>query len=127
MWISRKDYQFLKENAEKAINNEQQILTIKENERRVFARAMKEYSRTLEELDTLKEQMANAKWLTTNDVEKLRELFIKRMTVDSEHHDRRRKDFNQAIFHYREDGSTYAVWNGMEWIWIWCCNALMML
>lgn len=32
----------------------------------------------------------------------LRELFIKRMTVDSEHNDRRRKDFNQAIFFYDE-------------------------
>ena len=28
----------------------------------------------------------------------LRELFIKRMTIDSEHNDRRRKDYNQAIF-----------------------------
>lgn len=28
----------------------------------------------------------------------LRELFIKRMTVDSDHNDRRRKDYNQAIF-----------------------------
>ena len=40
----------------------------------------------------------------------LRELFIKRMTVDSETTDARRKDFNQAIFHYNDDGSTYAVW-----------------
>ena len=30
----------------------------------------------------------------------LRELFIKRMTIDSEHNDRRRKDYNQAIFFY---------------------------
>lgn len=63
-----------------------------------------------------------------------RELFIKRMTVDSNHHDRRRKDFNQAIFHYEDDdevdswnetceavglprkryGETYAVWNDMD-------------
>ena len=28
----------------------------------------------------------------------LRELFIKRMTIDSEHSDKRRKDYNQAIF-----------------------------
>lgn len=34
-------------------------------------------------------------------IEEFRELFIKRMTVDSETHDRRRKDFNQAIYHYR--------------------------
>lgn len=39
-----------------------------------------------------------------------RELFIKRMTIDSDHNDRRRKDFNQAIFGYNDDGSTYAVW-----------------
>lgn len=32
--------------------------------------------------------------------ELLRELFIKRMTIDSDHNDRRRKDFNQAIFFY---------------------------
>ena len=43
-----------------------------------------------------------------------RELFIKRMTVDSEHHDARRRDFNQAIFGYRDDGSTYAVFNGTD-------------
>ena len=29
-----------------------------------------------------------------------RELFVKRMTVDSDHNDRRRKDYNQAIFFY---------------------------
>ena len=64
----------------------------------------------------------------------LRELFIKRMTVDSEHNDRRRKDFNQAIFHYEKDeevdfwnkdcekfgltkkkyGQTYQVWSHMD-------------
>lgn len=33
----------------------------------------------------------------------LRELFIKRMTVDGETHDRRRSDYNEAIFdeHYK--------------------------
>lgn len=41
----------------------------------------------------------------------LRELFIKRMTIDSDHNDRRRQDFNRAIFGYREDGSTYTVWS----------------
>lgn len=29
-----------------------------------------------------------------------RKLFINRMTVDSNHNDRRQKDFNQAIFYY---------------------------
>lgn len=43
-----------------------------------------------------------------------RELFIKRMTIDSEHNDRRRKDYNQAIFGYREDGSTFACWCNMD-------------
>lgn len=33
------------------------------------------------------------------DYKRLREAFIKRMTVDSETQDRRRKDYNQAIFH----------------------------
>lgn len=44
----------------------------------------------------------------------LRNLFIKRMTQDSPHHDRRRKDFNQAIFGYKDDGSTYAVWSDTD-------------
>lgn len=35
-----------------------------------------------------------------NTIAELRELFIKRMTIDSDHNDRRRKDFNQAIFFY---------------------------
>lgn len=43
-----------------------------------------------------------------------RELFIKRMTVDSKHNDRRRKDYNQAIFGYNDDGSTYAVWSEID-------------
>lgn len=38
-----------------------------------------------ESMDTLKE---------------FKELFVKRMAVDSETHDRRRKDYNQAIFHW---------------------------
>ena len=33
-------------------------------------------------------------------IAELRELFIRRMTVDSDHNDRRRKDYNQAIFFY---------------------------
>ena len=40
-------------------------------------------------------------------VAKMRELFIKRMTVDSKHHDRRRKDFNQAIFFYSKYQDEY--------------------
>lgn len=41
------------------------------------------------------------------DYERLRNLFIKRMTEDSDTQDRRRKDFNQAIFGFNDDGSTY--------------------
>lgn len=41
----------------------------------------------------------------------LRELFIKRMTIDSEHNDRRRKDYNQAIFFDYGRGEHEAVWN----------------
>ena len=33
-------------------------------------------------------------------LQEFKELFIKRMTVDSETNDRRRKDYNQAIFAY---------------------------
>ena len=35
-------------------------------------------------------------------IEELKQLFIKRMTVDSDHNDRRRKDFNRAIFFYED-------------------------
>ncbi len=31
-------------------------------------------------------------------IERFKKHFVKRMTVDSKHNDRRRKDFNQAIF-----------------------------
>lgn len=34
--------------------------------------------------------------------DELREAFVKRLTVDSPHHDARRKDFNQAIFDAEE-------------------------
>ena len=44
------------------------------------------------------------------DFSKLRSLFIKRMTEDSETQDRRRKDYNQAIFGYQDDGTTYQAW-----------------
>lgn len=67
-------------------------------------------------------------------IAELRELFIKRMTVDSETDDRRRKDYNQAIFHFEDDdqvdewnkecekyglprkayGQTHAVWSEMD-------------
>lgn len=73
--------------------------------------------------------------------EELRELFIKRMTVDSDHFDRRRKDFNQAIFGWWEEdeaeadpSKTFQCWTPMnmdmvlqcfddavkDWRRIWC-------
>lgn len=54
MWISRKEYNFLKENAEKNINAECEILRVKENQSRAVARAMEEYSAVLEERDVLR-------------------------------------------------------------------------
>lgn len=47
-------------------------------------------------------------------VSRLRELFIKRMTEDSETQDKRRKDYNQAIFGFRDDGSTYQVFTDTD-------------
>lgn len=51
----------------------------------------------------------------------LRELFIKRMTVDSDHHDRRRKDYNQAIFCWWDEdrveadpSKTFQCWTQMN-------------
>lgn len=47
-------------------------------------------------------------------VDALRELFIKRMTVDSESQDKRRRDYNQAIFGLKADGSSYPIWNYID-------------
>lgn len=51
----------------------------------------------------------------------LRELFIKRMTVESEHNDRRRKDYNQPIFGWWEEdkkeadpSKTFQCWCNMN-------------
>lgn len=63
-------------------------------------------------------------------IAELRELFIKRMTVDSDHHDSRRKDFNQAIFMWWNDEEnrtpeqTFLVFP--EWICQWCSDVLTM-
>lgn len=54
MWISRKQYNFLKENAEKNIDAECEILKVKEIQKQAVSRAMEEYSATLEELDKWK-------------------------------------------------------------------------
>lgn len=60
MWISRKQYNFLKENAEKNINAECEILKVKESQKQAVARAMEEYSATLEELDKWKKLCADS-------------------------------------------------------------------
>lgn len=57
MWISRKHYNFLIENAEKNIDAECEILRVKDNQYRAVARAMEEYSTVLEERDKLKQQV----------------------------------------------------------------------
>ena len=54
MWISRKHYNFLMENAEKNIDAECEILRTKDNYTQAVARAMEEYSAILEERDSLK-------------------------------------------------------------------------
>lgn len=54
-----------------------------------------------------------------NVISELRDLFIKRMTVDSDHSDSRRKDYNQAIFSWWEDEenkipeNTFPCWTPM--------------
>lgn len=54
MWISRKHYKFLMENAEKNVDAECEILRAKENQSLKVARAMEEYSAVLEERDNLR-------------------------------------------------------------------------
>ena len=45
------------------------------------------------------------------DIEQFRELFLKRLTIDSESQDKRRKEFNQAIFD-KDEG--WACFNGID-------------
>lgn len=74
-------------------------------------------------------------------IESLRDLFIKRMTIDSETTDRRKREFNQAIFHYTSDedieywnsecenynlpkkqyGETYPVWSETDMDMVLTC------
>jgi biotin operon repressor len=67
MWISRKEYKFLKENAEKNINLECQLLTAKENQSRAVVRAMEEYSTVLMERDQLKLRVIELEHQQTNE------------------------------------------------------------
>lgn len=54
MWISKKEYKFLKENAEKNIDAECEILQAKDNQNKKLAIAMEEYSNVLKERDELR-------------------------------------------------------------------------
>ena len=54
-------------------------------------------------------------------IAELRELFVKRMTVDSDHNDRRKRDFNQAIFGWwkrdeeeADPSKTFQCWSDMD-------------
>lgn len=51
------------------------------------------------------------------------QLFMKRMTVDSETQDRRRRDYNQAIFDFNENGTTFQVWNEITLDMVMQCYA----
>ena len=57
MWIRRKEYKFLKENAEKNIDAECEILRAKEKQDKLIARAVEEYSNVLKERDELKQKL----------------------------------------------------------------------
>lgn len=60
-------------------------------------------------------------------IAEMRELFIRRMTVDSDHNDRRRKDFNQAIFAWWDDElektpeNTFQCWTPMSMAMVLQC------
>lgn len=57
MWISRKEYKFLKENAENNIDAECEVLRVKAEQKKKVARAMEEYSAVLEERDELRQRV----------------------------------------------------------------------
>lgn len=73
MWISRKEYNFLKENAEKNIDAECEIMKVEHRQKCAVARAMEEYSAVLEQLDALKK--------SHNDIYK--EFITTLMTINS--------------------------------------------
>ena len=58
MWISRKEYMFLRENAENNIDAECEVLRVKAEQKKKVARAMEEYSAVLEERDNLRLKVA---------------------------------------------------------------------
>ena len=69
MWISRKHYNFLIENAEKNLDAECEIMRLKDEYAKSTARAFVEYSKVLEERDELKDRIC--------ELENIVEQFIK--------------------------------------------------
>lgn len=65
MWIKRKEYNFLKENAEKNIDAECEILRTKEVCTKKTALAMEAYSKTLQDLHEIKKDLKY--YLDTNE------------------------------------------------------------
>lgn len=65
MWVSRKEYLFLKENAEKNIDAECEILRAKEVCTKKIALAMEEYSKVLGDLHEIKKYLKY--YLDTNE------------------------------------------------------------
>lgn len=65
-------------------------------------------------VDDMQGEIEDAPAVKAIPADVLRSLFIKRMTVDSETKDRRRKDYNQAIFGYRSDGGTFPCFEPMD-------------
>ena len=54
MWISRKEYKFLKENAEKNIDAECEILRARDSTNEMIRKVMKDLSDVFEERDRLR-------------------------------------------------------------------------
>lgn len=61
-------------------------------------------------------------------IAELRELFVKRMTEDSDHNDRRKRDYNQAIFSWWEEDKkeadpykTFQCWCNMNMAMVLQC------
>ena len=89
MWISKKEYDFLKENAEKNIDAECEILKAKEEKDKAIARIAEEYSALLKECDGLK--------LKITDLEN-------RLCINNEHLQKEYVDF-ETTYEYIKNNS----------------------
>lgn len=72
-------------------------------------------------VDDMQGEIEGAPTVNAIPADVLRSLFIKRITVDSETQDRRRKDYNQAIFGYRPDGDTFPCFEPMDMEMVLAC------